>query len=290
MSAIYKKELKSFFSNVTGFVFIAFFLAVIGIYAGIICFTQGSPSFEYIYFNVSFVFLIAVPILTMRSFSEERKQKTDQLLFSLPIRTSAIVLGKYFAMLTVYAVPVAVSCIYPLILSLFDPAGFISYTAVYSTALAFFLLGAALIAIDMLMSSVTENQIIAAILSFGAVFICYMMDSLSGFIPTASSVSLIGLAVLSLIVSLIVYFFTKSSNIAWILFVILDLPLIIISFVDPTLLEGLLPTVLGTLSVFGRFNSFANGIFDVKSIVYFLSVIVLFNVFTIQSFDKRRWS
>lgn len=290
MGAIYKKELKSYFSNVTGFVFIAFFLVVIGIYAGVINFIQGSSLFEYVYFNISFVFLIAVPILTMRSFSEERKQKTDQLLFSLPIKTSSIVLGKYFAMLTVFAIPVVISCIYPLILSAFDPAGYISYTAIYSTALAFFLLGSALISIGMLMSSVTENQIIAAVLCFGAVFICYMMSSLESYIPISSSATLIGLALINLILSILVFFFTKSSNIAWILFVILELPVIVISFVDSTLLEGLLPTVLGTVSVFGRFNSFANGIFDVKSIVYFISVSVLFNVFTIHSFDKRRWS
>ncbi len=290
MGAIYKKELKSYFNNVTGFVFIAFFLVVIGIYSGVINFINGSSQFEYIYYNISFVFLIAVPILTMRSFSEERKLKTDQLLFSLPIKTSDIVLGKYFAMLTVFAIPVAISALYPLLLSIFDPAGYISYTAIYTTVLAFFLLGASLISIGMLMSSVTENQIIAAVLSFAAVFICYMMDSLESYIPSSSSASLVGLAVLNLIVALLVYFFTKSSNLSWILFVVLEIPVIVISFVDSTILEGLLPTILGTLSVFGRFNSFANGVFDVKSIVYFISVSVLFNVFTVHSFDKRRWS
>lgn len=290
MGAIYKKELKSFFSNVTGFVFIAFFLVVLGIYAGVINFIQGSSQYEFVYYNISFVFLVAIPILTMRSFSEERKQKTDQLLFSLPISTVDIVLGKYFAMLTVFAIPVAISCLYPLLLSFFDPAGYISYLSIYSTAFAFFLLGSALISIGMLMSSVTENQIIAAVLSFGAVFICYMMSSLETFIPSTSSASLIGLAFLNLIAAILAYFFTKSSNIAWILFVILEIPVIVISFVDPTMLEGLLPTILGALSVFGRFNSFSNAIFDISSIVYFVSVAVLFNVFTIHSFDKRRWS
>ncbi len=290
MGAIYKKELKSYFNNVTGFVFVAFFLVVIGIYSGVINFINGSSQFEYIYYNISFVFLIAVPILTMRSFSEERKLKTDQLLFSLPIRTSDIVLGKYFSMLTVFAIPVAISALYPLILSAFDPAGYISYTAIYTTVIAFFLLGASLISIGMLMSSVTENQIIAAVLSFATVFICYMMDSHESYIPSSSSASLVGLAVLNLIAAILVYFFTKSSNLSWILFVVLEMPVIVISFVDSTMLEGLLPTILGTLSVFGRFNSFANGVFDVKSIVYFITVSALFNVFTVHSFDKRRWS
>lgn len=290
MIAIYKKELRSFFTGVTGYVFIAFFLLVFGIYSGIINFMNGSSQFEYIYFNVSFVFLVEIPILTMRSFSEERKQKTDQLLFSLPIKTSSIVLGKYFAMLTIFAIPVAITCLYPVILSFFDPSGYLSFNAIYSTALAFFLLGAALISIGMLMSSVTENQIIAAVLSFGAVFICYMMDSLEQYIPSSSSVALIGFALLNLIVSLLVFFFTKSSTASWILFVLLEIPIIIVSFVNPTILEGLLPKVLGTLSVFGRFNSFANRIFDIKSIVYYISVSLLFNVFTVHSIDKRRWS
>ncbi len=175
MQAIFKKEFRSFFRSVTGFVFVAFFLLILGLYTSIICFSNGNSHYEYVFYNCSFVFLIAVPILTMRSIAEERRQKTDQLLYSLPISTPQIVLGKYLAMLAVYAIPVLISCLYPLILMLFDPAGYLSFLSIYSAVFAFFLLGAALIAIGMFMSSLTENQIISALLSFGAMLICYLI-------------------------------------------------------------------------------------------------------------------
>ena len=290
MTAIFKKEFRSYFRSVTGFVFVAFFLLVFGLYTSVICFSQASSHFEYVFYNCGFVFLIAVPILTMRSIAEERRQKTDQLLYSLPVKTGQIVLGKYFAMLAVYAIPVAVSCLYPLILKLFDPSDNISFVAVYSAVFAFLLLGAALIAIGMFMSSLTENQIISALLSFGAMLICYLMSGLTNFLPTSSGATMVGFAVLFLALALIVWFVTKNSTAAWIVFVVLEIPVIVLSFVKPALLEGALPELFGTLSVFERFYSFANGVFDIKAIVYFVTIAVLFNFFTVQSVEKRRWS
>ena len=290
MTAIFKKEFRSYFRSVTGFVFVAFFLLVFGLYTSVICFSQASSHFEYIYYNSGFVFLIAVPILTMRSIAEERRQKTDQLLYSLPISTAQIVVGKFLAMLAVYAIPVAISCLYPLLLKPYDPSGYVSYVAVFSAVAAFLLLGAALIAIGMFMSSLTENQIISALLSFGAMLLCYLMSGLTQYLPSASGATMVGFAVLILALAVIVWVITKNSTAAWILFVVLEIPVIIISFVNPTLLEGALPAMFDTLSVFDRFYSFANGVFDLKAVVYFVTVAVLFNFFTVQSVEKRRWS
>ena len=290
MQAIYKKEFKSYFRSVTGFVFVAFFLLVLGLYTSIIDFSNASSHFEYVYYNSCFVFLIAVPILTMRSIAEERRQKTDQLLYSLPISTTQVVLGKYFAMLTVFAIPVGITCLYPLLLKLYDPSGYLSFTAIYSSVFAFLLLGAALIAIGMFMSSLTENQIISALLSFAAMLLCYLMGDLKNYLPTTSGATMVGFAVLILALSLIVFFITRNGTAAWILFIVLEIPVIVISFVDATILEGALPSVFGTLSVFERFYAFAEGVFDLKAILYFVTVAVLFNFFTVQSMEKRRWS
>lgn len=290
MLAMYKKELRGYLHSVTGFVYAAFMLLVLGIFTSVISFSSASSHYEYVYYNCAFVFLIAVPILTMRSVAEERRQRTDQLLYSLPVSTAQIVLGKYFAMLTVFAVPAVISCLYPLILHAFDPSGLLSYGAIYTAVLAFLFLGAALLAIGMFMSSLTENQIVAAILSFAVMLVCYLMDQLKDNLPSTSGATMIGLAVLIILFSLLVLLITRNRTAAWIVFVVFEVPVVVISFVKPELLEGMLPKVFGTLSVFERFYVFANGLFDIKALVYFASIAFLFVFFTVQSMEKRRWS
>ena len=290
MTAIFKRELRSYFRGMTGYVFVALFLVVLSIYVSAICLNYHSPKYEYIYYNTTFIFLIAVPILSMRSIAEERRQKTDQLLYSLPVSMAEIVMGKYSAMLCVFAIPVLVSCLFPLILLPFDPSGYMSLAAIYSAAFAYFLLGTALIAIGLFMSSLTENQIIAALISFVAMLICYLMGQLKDMLPSTAAATAIVFAFLILLVSLLVFFVTKSRTAGWIVFFVLEAPIIVISFVKSTLLEGLLPKVFGVLSVFDRFYSLADGLFDWTSIIFFLTVAALFLVFTVQSMEKRRWS
>ena len=290
MTAIYKKELGSFFRSLTGYVFVFFILLLFGLFTSIICFSYRNSHFEYVFDNCTFLFLIAVPILTMRSIAEEKRQKTDQLLYSLPISTSQIVLGKYFSMVTVFAIPVAVSALFPILLHVYDPSGYMSFTTIYSVMLAFFLLGCAMIAIGMFMSSLTENQIIAAVLSFAAMLLCYLMGSLKQFLPTAAGASSVGLALLVIALALIVLAVTRNKTAAWLVFVVLEIPVIVLTVIKPELIEGSLPVIFDSVSVFDRFGNFFEGVFDVKALVYFLTVAVVFNVFTVQSMEKRRWN
>lgn len=150
MTAIYKKELKSYFINMSGYVFMAFLLLFAGIYVTAVNLKSAYASFEYALSSMTVVFLFIIPILTMRSLAEERHSRTDQLLYSLPLKVSDIVIGKYLAMLTVLLIPTAIMSVYPIILSVF---GTVHYAACYGAILAFFLLGAALIAICMFMVS-----------------------------------------------------------------------------------------------------------------------------------------
>lgn len=290
MLAMFKKELRSYFRGITGYVFVSLLLVVFGIYATMICFSYGSPRYEYVFYNCSFIFLIAVPVLTMRSFSEERRQKTDQLLYSLPVSTTQIVVGKYLAMLCVYALPILLSCLYPLLIRLYDPSGYLSYPAIYSAILAFFCLGAALISIGMFISSLTENVFVSAIVSFVVLLICYLMGQLADAFPSAPSATTIVFAIMIFLVSLIAFFLTRSRTVGWIIFMILEIPVAVISFVKPELQEGMLPKVFSVLSMFDRFYTFAEGLFDLKVILYFLSIAVLFTLFTVQSMEKRRWT
>lgn len=290
MLTMFKKEVRSYFRNVTGFVFVALLLVVFGLYASMICFSYGSPRYEYIFYNCSFIFLIAVPVLTMRSFADERRQKTDQLLYSLPVSTTQIVVGKYLAMLFVYAMPILVSCLYPLLLRLYDPSGNLSYRAIYSAVLAFFFLGAALISIGMFISSLTENVFVSAIVSFVALLLCYLMGQLADAFPSTPSATTIVFAIMIFLISLLAFFLTRSRTVGWIVFMIMEIPVAVISFLKPDLLEGLLPKVFSVLSMFDRLYTFAEGLFDLKVLLYYLSISVLFTVFTVQSVEKRRWS
>lgn len=289
MLAIFKKELRSYFRGMTGFVFVALFLVVLGIYASVICFSSASPRYEYVFYNSSFVFLITVPVLTMRSFAEERRQKTDQLLYSLPITTTQIVVGKYLAMLCVFAVPVLVSCLYPFLIRMFDPSGAMSFPAIYSAICAFFCLGAALISVGMFISSLTENVFISAIVSFVTLLICYFMGQLARLLPSEPTAATVIFSILIFLIALIIFFATKSRTLGWIVFMVFEIPVGVISFVKPQLLEGLVPKVFGVLSMYDRFFTFADGLFDLKVILYFVSISVLFTVFTVQSMEKRRW-
>ena len=287
MTAVFKRELKSYFTGMMGYVFIAFVLLFIGIYTAAINLKYAYPGFEYVISSCSFMYLIAVPVLTMRVFSEERKQGTDQLLYSLPISVVSMVLGKYLAMVTLLALPTALTLLYPLLIGSF---GTISFATAYGSILAFFLLGCALIAIGMFMSSITENQIIAAVMCLGTLILCYLMTALSNLITSTSLASTVSLMVVALLLSLIVRLMTKSWTAASLTAVITFLPLLLLYFLSPASIAGAFTNALGALAIFDRTSNFTNGIFDFTGIVYFISVAALFCFFTVQSVEKRRWS
>lgn len=287
MISVFKKEFRSFFTGVTGSVFIAFLLCFTGIYVTAINLRGGFPSFEYVLSNIIIVFLLIVPILTMRSFAEERHTKTDQLLYSLPLKVSDIVLGKYFAMLAVFLIPVAIMALYPVILSAF---GMVSFKTGYCALLGFFLLGAALIAICMFMSSLTESQVISAVVSFGILLLLYMMSGLSSIIPSSPIASLICFAVLVCILAYIFYTLTKNSAAALFALIIMLLPLCAFYLFNSSVFSGLFAKVITELAVFERFLDLTGGILDVVAIVYLLSVTVFFVYLTSLSVEKRRWN
>lgn len=287
MKAVYKRELASYFHGFSGFLFAALLLLVVGLYMLSVNFTQGYPQFEYALGSVSFLYLIIVPILTMRSVAEERKQKTDQLLYSLPLTTWKIVFGKYFAMLTVLALPILLMLTYPLILSLY---GSIAFAPTYGAILGYFLLGASLIAVGMFLSSLTENVVVSAVLSFGAVLLFYLMGGLSTLIPSDAKTSAIAFVLLGAVIALIIWLMTKNYLASVIFFGIIAAVVLVLFFSASSVLEGSFTYVMNALSVFERFDNFIYGIMDLTSIVYYLTVIGFSCFLTQQSLEKRRWS
>ena len=190
MKAIYKRELKSYFDSMIGYVFIAFLVAITGIYFMVYNLNMGYPYFSYALNSILFIMLVAVPVLTMKCFAEEKKSRTDQLLLTAPVSLSQIVLGKYFAMVTVFAVPCAIYAVFPLII---ESQGEAHIGIDYMAILAFFLLGCVYIAIGMFLSALTESQIIAAISTFGVLLILYLWEGLVDFLPTSAMGGLIGI-------------------------------------------------------------------------------------------------
>ncbi len=186
MLAVYKREFKSYFDSMLGYVFVAFILLFIGIYFSYINLQQGYPYFGQVLGNILFIFLIAIPILTMKSLADEKKTKTDQILFTSPVSITKIVLGKYLAIVSVFAIPTLITCLFPIIISRLGNAYFLID---YSCIFAFFLLGCAYIAIGLFISSMTESQVLAAVGTFGILLILYLMSGIVSFIQLFLCVS-----------------------------------------------------------------------------------------------------
>ena len=180
MTAVYKRELRSYFTSMVGYVFIAILIFFVGIYFMAYNLFGGSPSFGYVLLSCTIIFMVAVPILTMRSMAEDRRGKTDQLLLTSPVSLTGIVLGKYLAMVTVLLVPILLICFCPLIIAMNGSA---TLTADYAAILAFFCMGCVYIAVGMFVSALTESQIIAAVGTFAALLALYLWTDLVSFLP-----------------------------------------------------------------------------------------------------------
>lgn len=288
MRAIYKRELDSYFHSMIGYVFISFFLAFAGVYFMAYNLNYGYPIFSYVLSSLVFILLIAIPVLTMKSFSEDRKSRTDQLLLTAPVSLGQIVLGKYLAMVTVYLIPNLVFCLYPLVIKIQGNAYLLTD---YCGILVFFLMGCVFIAIGMFLSSLTESQIIAAISSFGVLLILYLWNGILGFLPSSALLNLIILLVLLTLVSALVWHITGNPVMAGILEVIFLAAGVIVYAVDSGLYESLLSDVLGQLDLTAPLTDVvASSLLDTGSIILYLSVIGLFIFLTMQSIQKRRWS
>ncbi len=287
MIAVWKREIASYYKSVTGWLLAAFLLIFAGIYCMAYNLSGYYAKFEYVLSAISFIYLIAVPIISMRTLAEEKRQKTDQLLYSLPMRLSSVVIGKYLGMLIVLAVPVLSMALYPLILSQF---GAIHYASVYGALLAFYLLGACLLSIGLFISSVSESQVASAVITLVAMLLLYFMNGLASYISTESSASLIALMILVVVFAVILQLLAKNPIISVLTAVVGCGALYLWYSSNTSFFSGLFASMLASISVFDRFDTFTDGVFDLTAIVYYLSIICVFLFLTVQSMEKRRWN
>lgn len=236
MKAIFKKEFLSYMHSVIGFLFMAVMIFFFGLYGTVYNLVSGYPYISYTLNAILFLFLLTMPILSMRILADERKQKTDQLILTAPITVGQIVVGKYLAMAAIFMIPIAGMCVFPFVLKQF---GTVPMAESYVAILAFALYGLTCIAVGLFVSSITESQVIAAVLSFGILFLTYMMSGIESLI-------------------------SQTGNLA--------------------------TKILSAFDFQVRFTNTVNGILDITSVVYFVSVIILFLFLTTQSIQKRRYS
>lgn len=287
MTAVLKHELRNYFHSLTAYVFGAFLLAFVGIGAMLYNIQAAVSNFEFVLSFGSMVFVVIVPILTMRVIAEEKKQKTDQLLYSLPITTTQVILGKYIALLILYLIPLVVISFYPLIFAQF---GDVYLLTSYGSIFAFFVLGAALIALGMFISSLTDNQGLAAGIGIAVILLNYYSVSLSEYVSSTAIGSVVALVVIVLALGALTRYLTKNGDLAyWLCFVVIA-GIVVLYIVDSSVFEGLLPDIMTKLSLFERFNTFVNGVFDMTAIVYYLTVIAFFLFLSVQSLEKRRYN
>ena len=287
MTAVLKHELKSYFHSMTAYVFGAGLLLAVGLGAMLYNIEMAVSNFEFALEYLSIVFAVIVPILTMRVIAEERKQKTDQLLYSLPITTTQVIVGKYLALLAVYLIPLCVVALYPLIFSQF---GEVYLLTSYGSMAAFFLMGAALIALGVFISSLTDNQGFAAGIGIAVILLNYFSVSLSEYVSATAFGSVAALCAIILALGAVIKHLTKNENLAYGVSFVLIAAVAITNFVNGGVFEGLLPGVMTKLSLFDRFTGFVNGVFDLTAIVYYAGVIVFFLFLSIQSLEKRRYN
>lgn len=291
MKAIYNRELDSQFNGLTGYVYCAFVLLVSALFIALIT-LQGEARFEAIlyYMRLYFVPIISVPILTIRSIAEERHQKTDQLLYSLPLSMTKIVLGKYLAIVVVALLPLLVMAVYPPLLEKLATAGSVPYRSAYGALGLYFLMCAAFAAICLFLSSLTEHVAMAAGLSVGAGVLLYLMAFLESYVSTTALAAFITLAAMVVLLALIFWLMTKNLSFSALVLAVLAAVLAAVYILSPDSFTGLCTTIVGAMNLFGHFDDIASGLFSMKAVVYYLSVIALFLFLTVQSMEKRRWS
>ena len=235
MLAIFKRELKSYFTTPTGYIFMAVFLALSGLIFNVYTFMSGTSETAGYFMTLLFVFIIVIPILTMRLLSEERRSKTEQILLTSPVSIWSMILAKFFAAYTMFVITFAISeIIHFSFLSMY--ADTINYAKVFGSFIGVCLIGAAFIAIGLFLSSLTESQVVAAITTMAVIIVLVLASTLA----------------------------TSVGNDA-------------------------LRVVIKWLAIFSRFSPFSYGIFDIPSVVYYISLSVIFLFLTVRVYEKRRW-
>lgn len=287
MTAIFKREFKSCFTGMIGWVIAAVSLFFLGLYFTNRNLLYASSDFASVLYTMTMIMLFLLPAISMRSFAEERKNKTDQLLLTSPVSIPAIVAGKFLAELAVFALPLAAAVVMPLLLQAF---GTVSLVAAYSALLVYLLLGGACLAVGTWISALTENQILAYLATFGALLVAYLMNGIQTMFTTGNLLAFIVFMIVLLVASVLVGVICKRLAAGAIVFCAGAVVLFVLFQLRPAWLLTAFNAVLSALALFEPFKDIVGGMFSIPAIVYYLSVMGLFLFLTGQALARRRWN
>ena len=287
MTAIFKREFKSCFTGMIGWVIAAVSLFFLGLYFTNRNLLYASSDFASVLYTMTMIMLFLLPAISMRSFAEERKNKTDQLLLTSPVSIPAIVVGKFLAELAVFALPLAAAVVMPLLLQAF---GTVSLVAAYSALLGYLLLGGACLAVGTWISALTENQILAYLATFGALLVAYLMNGIQTMFTTGNLLAFIVFMIVLLVAAVLVGVICKRLAAGAAVFCAGAVVLFVLFQLRPAWLLTAFNAVLSALALFEPFKDIVGGMFSIPAIVYYLSVMGLFLFLTGQALARRRWN
>ena len=290
MKAIYKRELGAYFHSMQAYIFLALFVCITGIFFSIVNISYGYNDLAgYVLSNsyyMMFIYAIVVPILTMRMFAEEKKQKTDQLLLTAPVSVWEIVLGKYFACMTVFMIGVVIISIFPVIIGIF---GNIPIANTISGYIGMILFSACMMAIGTMISSLTEEPVISGIVSAVIGLLVMFFGSLVSILPDGAVPTLIFFGIVIIAVAVIFYLDTRKIQIAGIAVLAGAVITAGLYFLKKDWFVYGLTSSLNWLSLEKRYEEFLNGILNFSSVIYMLSVSAVCLFLTTRIIRRRRW-
>ncbi len=286
MTSIIKKELYQYFTTMTGYVFLTALVFVSALTFVTNNVFSLNADYQSSLFGTLTAFLLLIPLLTMRLFAEESKQKTDQLLFTAPAKISEIVLGKFFASTLLFLIGLLITLTFPIIIS---PFGQVITPQLLSSILGYILLISCFISVGVFISSLTDNQITAAAFTFATVFLFFVLNTIIKSLPADRISTLTFLFFVCIIISVIFYDSTKSK-IASLVALVLSFGTVFIVFsINPTLFDNGLFKILSWFSLLGRFEGFIIGTINLSDVIYYISFVVIFIYLTIANLEKKRW-
>jgi len=288
MLAVFRRELAAYFVSPIGFTFIGFFILLAGVFFAISNLLSGNPNYTGVLGSITFIFLFVVPILTMRLISEETRQKTDQLLITSPLGIVGIVVGKYFAAVGVFLITLLITLIYPIIMSFFALGG-LGWWEIIGGYIGFFLLGSSFIAVGLFFSSLTDNQLIAAVETFAALLLIWILDFIAQSVPSDAVSGLVFLALLAVALVALVFFSTRSTPAAVLTLVVAAVVLVLLFVLKRSFYDGLIARILNWFSLLKRYNDFSMGVLGLAPIVYYISFSGAFVFLTVRMIERRRW-
>ena len=287
MAAIWWRELRAYFQSPFGYISMGLFLVLFGITATFSILFPRSPLFGGVLAQMRFMLIFVVPVLTMRLFTEERRLRTDQLLLTVPLQLTDIVLGKFGAAMTVLVTMLLITVTYPVALSFFGdlPAG-----ETVTAYVGFLLLASAFVAVGCFISSTTESLVVASIVTFVALFLMWVMPGLQRLIPADQSAGIIFTAALGAGVAGLTFLATRNIIVTAGAALVAAAAVVVIVLVDITFYDTFINRFLVWFSPVDRYDTFARGLLNLSPIVYYLTFSAFFLLLTVRMIDKRRWA